>query len=310
MKTKILFILSLVLLIMSKSYAQDSSTFSETIRKNDTLRVWAGIYDNVNSVPDNDPPGFTQYFGAVSIPLPFYQLDGAKSMWFRNLFIQGTWDTKVQQLNYDSINPQNTHAVNRLDLLQYAYLKATASLNIVTLIIPNPNGKKDMLHLYFDIIGGVLLDSIKANNTIPSSIAGLHLGFKTENISKTPFSIECGADVLWISTRTNLLNANLNPQYRNLNDSGIPLSSLTINNQPYLHLDGQLSYSTSAGNQSYAYIHLAYYDNVFSSSKTYAHNTYVQVQAGYSLDVGSILKKLIPSTSNTGKTSVTANATL
>jgi|GEM_PF-5351756 len=277
-------------------------------------------YTNITNVPDNDSPGLTQYYGYISIPLK--QSAGlpnpyGHSAWFRNIYLQPTFNVSSANTTLpliDSIksNP-GQHYANKLDILQYAYIKTPVDLNVYTYI--NHTGNTDYLHIYLDLMGGLLFtkDTIKSKSSglIKSSMWGVHVSARTESGVSKKFTFELGGQLFGIQTDPNNFLPDLNLQYPEYKNYTLPQNALkqaTINNllELYYNLDFIASFNTNIGTiGATAFFHLDYYSNL--AYTFFQHNSYCQIQLGTVVDITSIFPGAKSGSSSSTKKGSTGN---
>lgn len=265
----------------------------------DSIAINAAVFNNINSLPDNDPSGFTQFYISASIPfrgiygIPHTSHGWNNLIWFRNLYITPTLNSsKLSYARVDSIN--GDYHVNSLDLLQYAYFKVPFIWNIATYV--NHYDSVDYSHLYFDFITEWIftkdtIKSIRSSKIITSFIWGPGFYYKSEEGISKYFTLEAGLSIFQINALTNSLKADLNVQYRNLGDT-----SLVSNASKSLIKENNLFYSMEAfvtfwiSTSVSTYLHLNYTHNI-GSADNYA-NDYFQIQLGFNLDVNNFFRSI------------------
>lgn len=270
------------------------------IATQDSLEIDAALFNNINSVPDNDPPGFSQYYISGSIPLRKIQgiPDTTRGFWknmivLRNLYITPTLNaSKLNYVPLDSMN-KDYHA-NRLDLLQYAYFKVPINFNLATYIYHCDS--LDYYHVYLDFFAEWIFtkDTISSSglsNIITSIVYGPSIYYKSEKALSKDFTFEAGLSIFKIAPITNSINTDLAVQNRNLSST-----VLLSNASKKLTAENDWFYSTEAfviywiTKTTSAYLHFNY-TGTSPFTCNYSNN-YFQIQLGFSLNVTSILKNI------------------
>jgi hypothetical protein len=268
--------------------------------------LFGALYSNINSIPDNDPSGFSQYYISASIPINARHGIIATSkgwngnaIWVRNIYLTPTFN--ASSLNYVPIDSfAGDKHINRLDLYQYAFFKFPINVNILTYIFHADTS--DLFHCYLDLLGSIALTkdtSTGGSSTIiPSGLYGLSLSAKSEKdlIPQTKGLIfEAGISVFKINPFSNSVNPDLNLQYRNLSDALLASNtskSITGIDKWFGEFEATMAYAVNANLTTY--LHLNYINNL-KSEKSY-QNSYFQLQLGASIDVLSFFSKSSPST--------------
>jgi len=265
------------------------------------FQVSAALYNNIAGIPDNDPPGFTQYYAVASVPLN--KADGIavnskgkqNYIWFRNLYFTPVFNGS--SLNYvpvDSVPVDSTHYerhVNSLDLYQYAYVKLPVNLNIFTRVVHN--GGVDKFHIYCDLLSGLMFtkDTSQSigSHIIPSWLLGLTLAAKTKSDMKG-FTFNFGTSLFTINPWTNSVKGDLSMQYRNLNDT---LLDSNRNKEKfddhnwYWKLEGNIMYGVNSSTTTYIHFN---YINSFMGGGNYT-NSYFQIQLGVNVNIIDFFSK-------------------
>jgi hypothetical protein len=288
------------------------------IAKQDSLTITAALFNNINSLPDNDPQGFSQYYILASIPLR--KLSGIPDtshrfcdniIWFRNLYF--TPALNASSLNYVAVDSvKGDFHANRLDLLQYAYFKLPVNLNIATYIYHQDS--LDYYHIYLYLLEEMIFTkdtnrSLSSSSIIPSNIWGFGISMKSESSVSRDFTLEASASIFQINPITNSLNADLNAQYRNLGDTAHSSNihkQLLGNDKTFFALEALIIYHINSIASTYLHFN---YVSKFPSSVYYTNN-YFQIQLGLSVDVLSFLRNFSGSggkSSSSSKSTATTN---
>jgi hypothetical protein len=309
----------------NKAVTRDTSNrIKDTIAPNNTFYVGGEIYNNINSVRDNDPPGFSQYVVDMSLPLKKRGIiidstnqDFSHWVAFRNLFFEFIYSPLAYK--YDTIvtSIKGERLVNRLDLLQYSTVYTQMYFNIATLFavddgLKSKNPPKELFEVYFDLMAGFLdtKENIYKDSTmslaIPSALYGIHIDMRTQKSVSENVTFDLGLEFFQINPFTSSVEPYLNPQFRNISDTGLignksVKSFQRIPNPLYFNLDAEISSSyfsklisigtksdskSSSGSKSASSVEVYLNADVFSNfnKRQIYDNTYFQIQLGTALN--------------------------
>lgn len=267
----------------------------------DSVQLRIALFNNINSVPDNDPPGFSQYYIFASIPLSHFggiteDVNGWDNvLFFRNLYITPTFNGS--SLNYVPLDSfKNQYHANRLDMYQYAYFNLPVDLNVVTYIYHQ--GEQDYFHLYLYLLGGFMFTkdtsySSAASHLVSSDYWGIGINAKSEKGISEDFTFEGGWSIFKINPVTSSLSGDLSLQYRDLADTALASNAskqLLGGTAWFTKLEAFIIYGLNSSTQTY--IHFNYTRDLASmvSSNNYV-NSFFQIQLGLSIDPQSFFKK-------------------
>jgi hypothetical protein len=290
-----------------------TSKKKEPIARQDSIQITAALYNNISSLPDDDPPGFSQYYLWISIPtnkingIPSDTTGWGNVVWCRNLYFTPTLNASA--LNYVPLDSlKSEHHANRLDLFQYAYFTVPAELNLVTYI--DHKDTLDHFHWYFYLLGGMMFTkdtsySSGSSHIITSGFWGTGISWKSKNISSA-FTFEGGLSIFDIIPITNSLDVDLNIQNRNLADTALASNAtkpLFGDTEWFSKLEAFIYYSLN--NNSSAYLHFNYTRDLASyfSKRNYT-NSYFQIQFGVSFNVLNFLNSILGNGGKGGNPSV------
>jgi hypothetical protein len=266
----------------------------------DSIQIHGALYNNINSVPDNDPSGFSQYYISASIPLR--KLSGITDtsrgfcenlILFRNVYITPAFN--ASKLNYvPLVSYEDDYHANKLDLLQYAYFKVPVNLNLATYIYHSDN--IDYGHFYWDFIaeGIFTRDTIElagSSHIISSFLFGTRIYYQTTKDVSKDMTFHAGASIFKINPITSSIKTDLNVQSRNLPDTALAANKekpLLNDCKGFFSLEAFVSYDINS--TASTYLHFNYTSN-FIYHKDYVNN-FFRIQLGFSVDVLNLFKNL------------------
>jgi len=270
------------------------------------IGFFGAVFTNYNGIVDNDPVGYTQFYGRLSVPTNRIQgIEPDSRGWkriipLRNFLLTFTYgNTDAYKLN--TFNALNDRLVNRLDLYSHANINAGLYLNILTAIMPSRwfESEGDLGHIYLDLYSNFLATTVTDQSTntnyrVSSNLYGINLKANLNKNQSARFIPEIGFRVFRIYASSSSINSNLSPQNDNIDDIklGQNANKSFVNGQTptYLGVDAQIQYNTSddpGNNASNIFIKYSYNSN-YKNYGAYYPNNYYQLKIGYVLDIAKI----------------------